>query len=295
MSNRLFMAMLVPKKGFTQRMLRLLNPALDSTHYPDCFIPTWKSCFITNTASLWDSAYLQEIDPTDFQNRCLTIEQAQNTPFAETPKVSMHVGNWDHVYGSCTSEQWISYQDVILSVCPDNDGVYDSKYVLLHASPTLRTYGSVPHNFESLFVLQKLVELLEPTYAWSSSQIDRDDLWAKKELILEPWKDYTYTKFFSYPLLEQLGLADYDWKANQDLYRVDILKSGIWLANRLGLGNESPDAVDIYFEVCTGSQATENVQVVDILLYEDWYALRDATNSSHDAAMAKLVGMKNYG
>jgi hypothetical protein len=152
------------------------------------------------------------------------------------------------------------------------------------------TYRRVENNFEALFILQKLVELLEPIYAWSSNEIEQDELRTGQRIIREPWQDYSDTKFLGTPLLKQLGLENYDWESEPGLYRIQRLESGVWLANPNGLGNEAPTrdakSVENYLEVHDSDSNTS-----EILVYEDTTVLKKATIETHNAVLARLLGI----
>lgn len=101
------------------------------------------------------------------------------------------------------------------------------------------------NNYQPMMLIQKIMEILKPIYGWIiHSEIVKNLPYEVQNLISSkdsPWLYYSPTRYFSNDLLKKLKVSNTIWREKIDqIYRIDFLKEGIWLANCHGLGNELP-------------------------------------------------------
>ena len=221
--------MLVPRNDFAARMQQLISPKLEKKRYPDCHIPSWKYKVLVG-----DQNYVNQIYSEIEKNGFIDSPPKKDTDGVVATGVEIQLGEVPEVYLPSRG-----YQHLYIGL-RNNQGVYGEvkKDALLTLNFPFNN-STTNNHLPTRFLLEKVMEILQPTFAWSSSanQIDWDR--AHFGNIAEPWRNYANTMIFGSELCERFNLVKRLTSLKDSLYYLRKLDGPVvWLSDTAGLGNE---------------------------------------------------------
>ncbi len=219
-------AFIIEKNDIESKFNHLFDYKLNREVFPDRYVAMWK--YISNPASKSDFISLLS------KNKSKKHFESMGILFGGDLNLNPLPGN---------------FIDQVLTLHLESDvqGIFGNRdehlFLFIQFSNSEFTYQK--NNFQSVFVIQKLIEILNPIYGWiihssivKNTPIDTKNLENTQQ---KPWLYYSPTRFFSNKLLFDLKISDSLWLEKIDqIYRLDFLTNGVWLANCHGLGNEVP-------------------------------------------------------
>ncbi|MDZ7706144.1 MAG: hypothetical protein U5L04_16865 [Trueperaceae bacterium] len=234
MSDIYLLSALTPKQTLHGAIEKLLTLSLSADRYPDKYIaPFWSfraADHVTEEAfdTLWDMSTSSGVSVSP-----------ESTQGQERTVLSFNVGHppeGGYVYSS-----GFGYASITLSLFPEDQKlVVDSEDVLLRiyyaysGSKIVPASASVP----SRLLAQKVLEVLQPKYAFSTTEEDLNEL---RTPLDQPWQTYAPTMVFGVKLAEELRLDHLTARLREHCFYVQVLKGPIyWLADPTGIGNEWP-------------------------------------------------------
>lgn len=227
MPNTKHFAMLVPQEKFAARMNTFLNSELIPDVYPDKYIKEWgietHSPERARLEVIWEQIEKGEIEAIE----PYIVNGSKYKGFEIT------IGPWP-----LNEFPNHAYQNVALAFSVElQTSDYFTDLVFLHIHFQLSSPSAVNNHHPTRFVLQKIVNLLQPYYCWITNDYELDLI--AKNKIKKPWTTYSPTMVFGHDFIEDYEIGAFLHEAS--FYYKQPLNNGIiWLGDVVGLGNENP-------------------------------------------------------
>ena len=234
MSNVHLLSVLTPKRTLHGAIERLLALSPSPNGYPDKHIVSFWSFRAVDRAAAEAFDTLR-----DMSTSASVSVPPESTEGRERTVLSFAVGRSPEDGYIYSSE--FGYASITLSLFPEDQRLLvDSEDVLLRIYYAYSGSKSVPANASvpSRLLAQKVLEILQPRYAFSTTEEGLDEL---RTPLDRPWRTYTPTMIFGARLVEELRLEHLTTRLREHCFYIQALQGPIyWFADPTGIGNEWP-------------------------------------------------------
>lgn len=299
MSGSYVCGMLIKRDGFASSITHLLDSTLDRSKYPDRFIaqwnprPTWRTR--QELIELVENIELSGIAP----KYSYEVEGYQKyaRDDAPLPEELVSIDGLGRKYVE-SLDGVVKEKPVKLLVFEYNQGLWGDPLedIVLEVHLSHSAYSIIPAQLDTTFMLQKVVEVMQPRYMWSS-YVDTDLVPISDRSIPKPWapkQPYGQTIVFGSELINDLALPLEKFLNDSDIYNVKILNGPIlWLSPPCGIGNELPFLTQALFEFEKGSaSAVFTDKALEKFLYSNQDVLKKLTDNvttKHHRAVERIL------